>query len=661
MRHRLLLGLVALVALVALLVVSCAKATPTPTPKPTPTPTATPTKAAATPTPTPAGQQVEGKVVFATPVLDAMVGDPAVAPYRNWEQSAVLGITEALFVMDESGDPMAPYLAESWQVAPDGKKATIKVKKGIPWNTPPLPEAAGKNFGEFTAEDPVWFLNHNNARTNKESTSGDAGDLAAVFGEARVIDKYTFEIDIVSPVFYGLVLSEFGVLGAEPSIRSKKVAETMSPDFVRDWPVGTGPYVIKEWLPNDRGVIESVPNHWSHKGRRVKEIVRLQVPEATGAVAMLKAGELDIADMDFTVRLDAAKADPKLKVLNTMRGGYVGVSVIYSGNLWEEVHAIDGTPLEPWKSPALSQDYPWIGNPWGDKSAYTDTDNPAGMSDMEQARLVRWALSYAIDREALSEKVMGGMGLPLYSEYMGPEYPGWDASRTVTYSGLQSIFSEHGWTDIPEAKVAPAAAIKDKAWPWKVPHDPSYAGQLLDMAGYPLKGGVRFSLSMNAYACEIGQSCLVVADAVNTMWQDIGVRAEITKEDYGAVISPRMRKREQALPTVKNGDVHSNVWPIDWPYPPVDSSLSRPGWGVGFESKFLSGMHLKIRKSQDKDSRIKWHLQTVDYIMYWQLYNGIIQQPKSLLVRADKIASWEPRPRHYANWQLPQFIKLIGW
>lgn len=591
-----------------------------------------------------------------------MIGDPAMAPYRDWEQSAVLGITEALFVMDEnSTSPMTPYLAEGWEVTADGKKVIVKVRKGIPWYKPPIAEAQGKDFGEFTAEDPVWFFNHNNSNTNKDSTSGDAGDFASVLGEARVIDKYTFEIDLIKPVFYGVVLSEFGILGAEPSIRSKKVADTMSKEFLRDWPVGTGPYVIKDWKANDRGTIEAVPNHWSFKGKHIQEMTLIQVPEATAAVAMLKAGTADIADPDFTVMLDAAKADPNAKIINAMRGGYVGVSSIYSGNLWEEKNARTGDELLPWKSPAYEKDYPWIGNPWGSKAPYTDTDNPAGIDDMEQARLVRWALGMAIDRQGLAEKVFGGMALPLYTEYIGPEYPHWkgNENRTITYAGLQAIYKEHGLDSTVDALVKPLDAAK--VWPWKTPYDPKAAADLLDKAGYPLKSGVRFALSMNAYKCEIGAACLIVADTVNSMWQELGIKAEITKEDYGAVISPRMRLRTQFWPVIKNGDVHSNVWPTDWPLPPVDSSLSRPGWGVGFESVLLASMHVKVKAEPKADNRIKWAQQTIDYMAYWQLYNGLILQPKALLVRKDKVASWDPRPRHYANWQLPQYIKLVGW
>ena len=87
MKHKLLIGLAVLVTLTALLVVSCAKATPTPTPKPTATPTATPMKAA-TPTPKPSGEEPSGKVIFANSgVRLTTAGSDLIEDLRGLEES----------------------------------------------------------------------------------------------------------------------------------------------------------------------------------------------------------------------------------------------------------------------------------------------------------------------------------------------------------------------------------------------------------------------------------------------------------------------------------------------------------------------------------------------------------------------------------------------
>ena len=92
-------------------------------------------------------------------------------------------------------------------------------------------------------------------------------------------------------------------------------------------------------------------------------------------------------------------------------------------------------------------------------------------------------------------------------------------------------------------------------------------------------------LVLQSYVAETGEVSLEVADTVMSTWTQLGIEISGLEEDYGGVISPRMRRREQALPVLKNGDVHSNSYPLDWPLPTVDSSSSRPGWGPGFESQ----------------------------------------------------------------------------
>lgn len=617
----------------------------------------------ATPVPDATTGMVEqsGTVTFVSNLVNPMIGDPAIAPYRDWEQSGGLAITEYLFVMQE-GNPMYPHLASDWKVAEDGSKVTIGLKQGIPWNSPP--DAMGQDFGEFTAHDVVWFINRQNSATNPQSTSGDAGDFAAVFGESRVIDDYTMEMDLQTPTYFGLPLSQFGILGAAPSIRSKGVFDTMGEEWMRDHAVGTGPFVQSEWVNNERGVTEAVPMHWSEPAT-IQTFVKLQVPENSSRVAMLKTGQADIATLDF--KLVPELITEGLNFLSSFPGGYVGQSILYPGNLWEEVHPIHGSPLgntviggskldyvDPWLAPPYEEDIPWIGDPWqemGKPGLYTDTNNPPGMTDMEQARLVRLALGVGIDRELINEFILGGLGTPIYSEYMGPLYPGWEPDRIAP--------PMHWQTGEPIANPGPTeVGVPWALYPGDEDHEAAQAEAraLLEAAGYP----DGFDVTVQSYVAETGEVTLNVADEILSEWAAIGLNPVAKIEDYGSIISPRMRQRVQFDPVLKNGDVNSNQFPKDWPYPPVDSALSRPGWGVGFETPVLSGNHLAIRSSQDKAFREELHQETADYILYWQLYNGVYQIPKGVVVNPNRVTAWSSRPVHYGNVGTPQWIRLVG-
>jgi len=630
-----LLGVVVLLAVVA-----CAKATPTPTPTPTPT--------------VPAVTQ-KGSVTVATPTIYTAMGDPATAPYTGQGFPPRMGIRDRLFRYID-GDPMADFLGNSWVVAEDGSKLTITLNEGVPWITPPLPQTSGMDFGEFTADDVVWTLNRHNASTNPDTTAGDSGQLATYFGEAKKIDKYTVEIPLVTPVYFAFPLSEMNVLDAGTQIECKKAFEMLGPDAIKDVVVGTGPFHQVEWVGNERIVVEANPTNWLREAK-IKRFVALQVPEAASRIAMLEAGQVQAADMDFG-KLSFLRSKGLEFMPTQLDKDTENASVIWPGNLWEEFHARTGEALEPWNAPSYEVDYPWIGNPWGDKVPYTDTDNPPGMSDMEQARLVRWALSYAIDREGIVEKLQGGLGTPIYIEYMGPLYPGWDPDRTVTKAQADAILKKHDSTDTASYNIdSPMADFK---WPWKIPYDPDFAEELLDKAGYPAKGdGVRFEIKLNKYICETGEVCLEQADAVGSDWEAIGVKTDMLTEDYSAVVSPRMRTRTQLYPVVKNCSVESANNPLDWPMPPADSSLTRPGWGCAFEDLFSARMQKKIGEERDKAKREEWHLDVTDWMFYVQLYNGVAQQPRGVAVDPKVIKSWRSPSTQDVPWHRPEFIELV--
>jgi ABC-type transport system substrate-binding protein len=601
----------------------------------------------------------EGSLVRAFRTLESVYGIGYVGPYRDSATNQLGGIEEPLFNF-QNGNPMTPFLVDTWDIDAAGTRARMTLKKGLKFQQPIGYE--DKDFGELDAAELVEWFNRSNATTNPESTYGDAGDFAAIFLEAKVVDQYTIEIGLVSPVYYCLPVSQFGCLSAARGPHKVTSADTEGVEWARANHVGTGPYVQGACTPGDRCTVHAVSDHWRQVGN-VASITGIQVPEATTQIAMLKNGAIDMTELDYKLLPDVI-ADG-FTFLETMPGGFVGQSILFPGNLWEHSHARTSEPLAPWDSPPLEKDYPWIGNPWGTQgdtctdgaglgrtlcgnAPYTDVDNGAGLDDMEQARLVRLALSIAIDRGAINDVLLNGIGTPIYSEYMGPEYPGWDASR------------ETGCWDWVGGTISCSGTMQSV--PWEIADgDLTVAGDLLTTAGYPLVNGKRQGfepLTLQAYSAEAGPVGLEVADTVMSDWARLGIEISGLVEDYGGVISPRMRQRIQYLPVLKNGDVHSNVYPIDWPMPTVDTSSSRPGWGVGFESQAGAKWLFEILGEQDASVRSEKHLIWVDYSMYWLQYAGVFQVPKGIVVN-DRIKSWDGYQQHYSNVSgNPEFIEL---
>jgi ABC-type transport system substrate-binding protein len=599
----------------------------------------------------PGGAPSDVAVTLAAAEVTELFGDPPNSPYGTSPSEGQIGILDSLFKM-ENNDPMTPHLATSWEVAGDGNMLTLTIQEGIPFNTPP--SVAGNDFGMVTAEDVAWNMNRQNAGVNENIRSGHGAQFAAVFGEATAVDNTTIEVPLVTPIFWGFPLSEFVIQDGDLALMSKKAHETLGPEGVKLLPVGSGAFVIGEWLPNNRGTVIAVPDHWD-KTAEIGRFTVVQVPEITSRIAMMETGQAALGEMDFAQLGDIQERG--LDFLPTMtEADTITAGLLWSGNLWTDVNGRTGEALEPWMSEAYAQDYPWIGCPWGDRCPYQDTNNPEGMSDMEQARLVRWALSYAMDREGVVEVLQGGLGTPIYLEYMGPLYPGWDPARTVTKAQVDTILEKYeGGTEFPEYGID--TPIPEEQWPWEIPWNIERAGELLDLAGFPMKAdGSRFDISLNKYRCETGDVCLEQADAVAASWEQVGVRTQLLTEQYGAVVVPRMSERNQIWPVLKNCSVESAAWPLDWPPPPADTTYSRPSWGCAFESKFLDLMYKTINGEKDKAAREQMHMDLVDYTYYWQLYGGLSQVPRGVAYNPELVESWTARSTTSGPWHKPQFI-----
>ena len=697
------IGLFAVTALIAaaLLAVACssdepdepAPSQPAPTAAPAaPAPTAAPAAPAPTqapaavaqPTMAPAPEPMEMAsditITMAIPSVQEQFGDFENQTYGGAPGETQMGFFDQLLVHDGT-DPLAPFAAESWEINDAGNELTLKIRDDLKVNTPEV--FAGQDFGYITADDVAWNMNRQNAVVNPSLGAAIGAQLGGTFGPAEAIDDYTVKAPLVTDIFWGIPISEFDINDTTVRLDSKQAYEAVGAEAILLVPVGSGPFTIGEWVPNSHGVVHAVPDHWIEPPH-IGTFRVVQAPEITTRMAMMETGEADIASIDFA-RLRELEGKG-LKFITTMSDkDTMTLSAIWPGNLWTDTNAkaaaaiAKGEPLsdedgnevpagiEPWTSSVYEEDHAWLGCPWGDLCPYEDTNNPPGMSDMEQARLVRWALSHAIDRQGIVDVLQAGLGTPIYLELMGPKFPGWRPERTVTAAMIKEAHEKYGDSDVLGAGTSwieygeyENAAEPDHEWPWEVPTDKAEAARLLDLAGFPDPDGPggqpRFEIKMNKYRCETGDVCLEQADAVAADWEAVGVRVELLTEEYGGVVVPRMRDRTQAYPVVKNCSVETANYPFDWPPPPSDSTFSRPAWGCAFESKFLDYMYININGERDKQAREDLHLDMVDYYYYWQLYAGMVQPPRGVAANPETVVSWNSRSTAAGFWGRPQHI-----
>src|SRR5262245_62830109 len=140
-------------------------------------------------------------------------------------------IYEGLYSLDSSNRPI-PMLAESHTVSKDGLVYTFKLRQGVKFH----------NGKEMTSEDVVASL----ARWGKQSVNGKA--LSAQGDEWKAVDKYTAEMTLKEKS--AVVLISLAVPNNFGAIYPKEIAEKFPPEVKATEYIGTGPFKLAEWKPD---------------------------------------------------------------------------------------------------------------------------------------------------------------------------------------------------------------------------------------------------------------------------------------------------------------------------------------------------------------------------------------------------------------------------
>ena len=185
-------------------------------------------------------------------------------------------------VFAEADGAYSPMLAESWTVSDDGTTYTFKLREGVTFH----------NGEPLTAEAVVYSWE---VYSQPEVTYASNWTIA---DRVTALDDYTVEIATDEP--NALLLS---YLSGCSTIPPQHHAEVGKEAFAQA-PVGSGPFMFKEWIRGERLVVVANPNYWREGYPKLAEVVFRFMPESATRVAAVQTGEIDIAP-----RLSAEEAD----------------------------------------------------------------------------------------------------------------------------------------------------------------------------------------------------------------------------------------------------------------------------------------------------------------------------------------------------------------
>jgi ABC-type transport system substrate-binding protein len=336
----------------------------------------------------------------------------------------IMAIFEPLYEWDYLASPpkLAPLTAAAMpEISDSGKTWTIRLKKGVRFTDDP---AFGGKPRELTADDYVYsykrWMDPNGRRGGQPILTDllvgarpvvDAARTAGKFDYdrpiegLRALDRYTVQLRLTE-VNYPSIRDTLTFVGAS----AREVVEASGRD-IRTHPVGTGPYMLKEWRRGSRIVLEANPHYRAATFPASDDPAHATLERSMKGKTIPQIGVVEIAlmDEDLPRLLQFERGGLDVIVLR----GEVASRLVVDGKLKPE-YAERGFVRYVFPEPFTFSFY------------FNMADPVIGGVEKERVALRR-AMAYAVDADAMVRVVYAGQALPA-SQFVPPGVGGHDAS-----------------------------------------------------------------------------------------------------------------------------------------------------------------------------------------------------------------------------------------
>ncbi|WOO39939.1 peptide ABC transporter substrate-binding protein [Rubellicoccus peritrichatus] len=350
-----------------------------------------------------------------------------------------------------------PAVAESYEASEDGKRYTFFFRKDALWsNGDPITahdfefsykRILSPNLGSQYAYMLYPILNAS------KFNQGEIDDFAEV--GVKAIDDHTLQIDLESPTpyFLSLILHLSWYPVHPPTILKHGEMDELGTRWTRPGNmVSNGPFALKKWSVNDDLVVTRNTNYWDNDAVALNGIHFLPIENLNTEERAFRAGQVHIT-----------KSIPLSKVDSYRASGSKDLRI----------------------------------NPYLGIYYYTINTTRPPLDNIE----VRKALSMAIDRKLITEKILKGGQLPAL-HFTPPNTGGY----TTEYNVQENV---------------------------------EEAQKLLADAGFP--GGKNFPVIELLY--NSSESHKLIAEAIQQMWKkNLGIDVSLINQDWKVYLNSRRQK-----------------------------------------------------------------------------------------------------------------------
>jgi peptide/nickel transport system substrate-binding protein len=207
----------------------------------------------------------------------AIAFDPTVAQSASAEEAWQLPIYDSLLQTSSNGS-LVPGLASSATIV-NPETVAIRLRPGIRFSDGTPLDAQAVKFG----------ILRNERAPNHGQFSAQLYDISSI--DVTSVDSLVIHLSQpVAAAFYPLLASP------ETYIVSTKAATDPSVDL-NQTPVGAGPFLLRQYVPDQKIVLVKSPTYWDASAIKVKEIDIVDVPTGPQDVDALESGQVDVVSV----------------------------------------------------------------------------------------------------------------------------------------------------------------------------------------------------------------------------------------------------------------------------------------------------------------------------------------------------------------------------
>lgn len=208
------------------------------------------------------------------------------------EHNIYMCLFEGLVTYDPKTLEAVPALAESWEISEDGLTYTFHIRKDAVWSdgVAITAETVVDSWLRFLSPDLAAAYAYLPGLIIKGANDYNTGVAGPESVSIKAIDEYTFQFELVGPAPYALdMLTHYAFSVVPMHVIEKHGDAWIRPENF----VGNGPFTLEDWVPHDKLVMVKSDTYWDAENVKLDKVIFYPIEDFNTSVNMYLQGDID--------------------------------------------------------------------------------------------------------------------------------------------------------------------------------------------------------------------------------------------------------------------------------------------------------------------------------------------------------------------------------